>query len=156
MPRICVVGFALLLLLFLGNNSGNYAAQSKQKTSDAPTGTFQKMIVENGSVRMDIDLNRLNGINSLAATPFTLQFAAAANSFFPILVFNDLLRDHEPGSIGLMLQDSPAPAVNAGDYSVSAVNASMNSRGVSALAMSIGSSHLSPVAPASRHKPDNR
>ena len=118
MPRICVVGFALLLLLFLGNNSGNYAAQSKQKTSDAPTGTFQKMIVENGSVRMDIDLNRLNGINSLAATPFTLQFAAAANSFFPILVFNDLLRDHEPGSIGLMLQDSPAPAVNAPGYSL--------------------------------------
>ena len=95
-------------------------AQSKQKTSDAPTGTLQKMIVENGSVRMDIDLNRLNGINSVAATPFTLQFAAAANSFFPILVFNDLLRDHEPGSIALMLQDSAAPAVNAPGYTLPA------------------------------------
>src|SRR5437870_11496792 len=31
-------------------------------TPDAPTGTFQKMIVENGSVTMDLDLNRLSGI----------------------------------------------------------------------------------------------
>src|SRR5438067_847648 len=119
MSKMTLTIFALLLLLFLGNSSGNYAAQSKQETSDAPTGTFKKMIVESGSVRMDIDLNRLNGINSAAATPFTLQFTAAANSFFPILVFNDLLRDHEPGSIALMLQDSPGRAVNALGYSLS-------------------------------------
>ena len=52
MSRITLTCFALLLLLFLGNSSENYAAQSKQNTSDAPTGTFQKMIVENGSVTM--------------------------------------------------------------------------------------------------------
>jgi hypothetical protein len=44
MSKVTLTGFALLLVLFLANSSENYAAQSKQKTSDAPTGTFQKMI----------------------------------------------------------------------------------------------------------------
>ena len=43
------------------------------------------MIVENGSVTMDLDLNRLNGISSRSARPAELQFAVAANSFFSIL-----------------------------------------------------------------------
>jgi len=83
-------------------------------TATAPgTGTFQKMIVENGSVTMDLDLNGLNGSTSLVARPVTLQFAVGANSFFPILVFNDLLRGPEPGSIALI----PQAAVNAPSYS---------------------------------------
>ena len=78
MSKITLIGFALLLLLFLGNSSGNYAAasamataaraQSKQNTAESQParrldeggiGTFQKMIVENGSVTMDLHLNRL-------------------------------------------------------------------------------------------------
>jgi hypothetical protein len=86
MERICLAGFALLLLLFLGSSSGNYAAQSKYTISGAPTGTLQKMIVENGSVTMDLDLNLLNGIRSVVPRPVTVRFDAAANSFFPILV----------------------------------------------------------------------
>ena len=74
MSRITLTSFALLLLLFLGNSSANYAAQSKQNTSDAPTGTLQKMIVENGSVTMNLDLNRLNGINPPIARPVTAKF----------------------------------------------------------------------------------
>ena len=99
MSRITLTCFALLLLLFLGNSSENYAAQSKPNTADASTGTFQKMIVENGSVTMDLDLNRFNAISSVPARTVTLHFAAAANSFFTILVFNDLLRGPEPGSM---------------------------------------------------------
>jgi hypothetical protein len=38
----------------------------------------------------------------------TLQFSVAANSFFPILVFNDLLRGAEPGSMALVPQNVPA------------------------------------------------
>ena len=91
MSKITCTGFALLLLLFLGNSSGNYAAQSKQKSSDASTSTLQKMIVESGSVTMRLDLNRLNEISSIER-PATLHFATAANSFFSILVFNDQLR----------------------------------------------------------------
>ncbi len=82
-------------------------AHSAVATAPA-TGTLQKMIVENGSVTMDLDLNGLNGDSSLVARPVTLQFAVAANSFFPILVFNDLLRAAEPGSMALVPQDSVA------------------------------------------------
>lgn len=38
-----------------------------------------------------------------------LQFAAATNSFFPILVFNDQLRGPKPGSIALLPQNRPNP-----------------------------------------------
>src|SRR4029077_2660986 len=80
------------------------------------TDTLQKMIVESGSVTIDLDLNGLNGSGSLVARPVTLQFAVGANSFFPILVFNELLRGPEPGSMALI----PA-GVNAPGYSLPAV-----------------------------------
>jgi hypothetical protein len=112
MPKITCTAFSLLLLLFLGNSSGNYAAQSKQKSSDASTGTLQKMIVESGSVTMRLDLNRLNEISSIER-PATLHFATAANSFFSILVFNDQLRGPEPGSIALVAEAQPAPRLPA-------------------------------------------
>src|SRR6267142_1731459 len=112
MSRITLTSFALLLLLFLGNSSENYAAQSKLNTSDAPTGTSQKMIVENGSVTMRLDLSRLNEISSFAR-PATLHFATAANSFFSILVLNDQLRGPEPGSIALVAEAQPAPRLPA-------------------------------------------
>ena len=60
------------------------------------------MIVENGSVTMDLDLNRLNGISFAPVRPTELQFTVAANSFFTILVFNDLLRGPDSGSMALM------------------------------------------------------
>src|SRR5438874_2388373 len=109
MSKITLTGFALLLLLCLGNSSATYAAHSKQNTSDAPTGTFQKMIVEIGSVTLNLDLNGLNGSDALITRPLTLRFAAATNSFFSILVFNDLLRGPEPGSITLRPQVRPNP-----------------------------------------------
>ena len=112
MSKITLTGFALLLLLFLGNSTGNYAAQPKQKNSNPPAGTFQRMIAENGSVTMDLDLNRLNGINSVGGSPTTLHFATAANSFFPILVFNDQLRGPEPGSMALVAEAQPVPAAS--------------------------------------------
>ncbi len=89
-----LIRFALpLLLLFCPPKAG-----SKQKSADSQdgaTGTLQKMIVESGSITMDVDLNRLK-----------LRFAIAANSFFPILVFNNALRGPEPGSIALIPQRS--------------------------------------------------
>ena len=133
MSKITITGFTLLLLLFLGNSSGNYAAASatataaraqfKQTTPESQparrtldqsgAGTLQKMIVQSGSVTMQLDLNRLNGISSVAERPTTLGFVAAANSFFSVLVFNDQLRGPEPGSIALV----PAAGVDALGYS---------------------------------------
>jgi hypothetical protein len=116
MLKIMLTGFMLpLLLLFapLEAGSGRSAAQ-KQKNLDnrgqSENGTLQKMIVESGSATMNLDLNGLNpeGFRgSLVARPITLQFAVAANSFFPILVFNDLLRGPESGSMALIPQNAP-------------------------------------------------
>ena len=113
MSHITRTGLVALLLLFLGNNSENYAAQSKQNAPDSRAGTFQRMIVENGSVTIDLDLNRLNWNNSVAGRPTTLHFVTAANSFFPVLVFNDQLRGPEPGSITLVAEAQPAPLLPA-------------------------------------------
>jgi hypothetical protein len=88
---------------------------ARSAVATTPTGTLQKMIVESGSVTMDLDLNGFNGSSSLLARPVTLQFAVGANSFFPILVFNDLLRGPEPGSMALI----PA-GVNVASYGLPA------------------------------------
>ena len=101
MSKITITGFTLLLLLFLGNSSGNYAAatataakaQFKRTTPESQparrnleqggTGTLQKMIVQSGSVTMQLDLNRLNGIIFALARPATLQFTVAADPSSP-------------------------------------------------------------------------
>src|SRR6059058_3740174 len=113
MSKITLTTFALLSVLFFANASGNNASQPKQHASEALSGTLQKMIVDNASVTMELDLNGLNGSSSLVARPVTLHFAAAPNSFFPVLVFNDLLRGLQPGSMNLV----PAAGVNAPGYS---------------------------------------
>ncbi|MGC1321632.1 MAG: hypothetical protein WA849_05590, partial [Candidatus Udaeobacter sp.] len=149
MSKVTLNGFVVLFLLFLGNSSGNYAAGSATATAakaqfeqttpesqparpgldQAGTGTLQKMIVQSGSVTMQLDLNRLNGIRSSiqaeagranssdlqpARLPLQLRFVAAANSFFSVLIFNDQLRGSAPGSIALV----PAAGVNAPGYSL--------------------------------------
>src|SRR5437588_2824008 len=101
----------LVLFASLTLESANSAINRPQNGHDQ-TGTLQKMIVENGSVTMQLDLNGLNGSGSLVARPVMLLFAAAPNSFFPILVFNDLLRGIEPGSMALALRGSSSGGVN--------------------------------------------
>jgi hypothetical protein len=113
MTHMIRTGFVLLLLLFLGNSSGNYAATSQQKTPDTPTGTLEKMIIQTGSVTVQLNTNWLNGITSAAAVPATLHFAAANNSFFTVLVFNNLFRGPETGSIALVPQMATIPPLPA-------------------------------------------
>ena len=104
----------LPLLLLFCNSSPNSVAASEQKSSDARSGTLAKMIVASGSVAMDLDLDRINGISSgvgkldadSSRRLSELRFVVAANSFFPVLVFNDVLRAAEPGSITLIPQNS--------------------------------------------------
>ena len=106
MSKSLLTGLILPLVLLLGGSSENYATQSRQKTANPPTGMLQKMIVQNGSVTMDLDLNRLNGIKSATQSATELRFTAAANSFFTIFVFNDALRAAKPGSMALVRQNS--------------------------------------------------
>ena len=96
----------LALLLLFCNSSQNSIAGSKQKSPDAQSGTLEKMIVASGSVVMDIDLNRLDGVNFATAKAETLRFAVDADSFFTVLVFNNVLRGPEQGSIALTPQNS--------------------------------------------------
>jgi hypothetical protein len=102
--KVTLTGFMLpLILLFVSPeaDSRNLGTENNHN-GHAQSGTLQKMIVENASVTMQLDLNGLNGSNSLVARPVALHFAAAPNSFFPVLVFNDLLRGLEPGSMNLV------------------------------------------------------
>ena len=117
MSKICLTGFALLSVLLLANASENNASQPQRNASGALTGTLQKMIVDDASVTIQLDLNGLNGSSSLLARPVTLHFAAAPNSFFSILVFNDWLRGIQPGSMALALQNSSSAGVNVPGYS---------------------------------------
>jgi hypothetical protein len=110
--KVTLTGFMLPLVLLFGSPEAD-SRNPAITNSHGQSGTLQKMIVDNGSVTMQLDLNGLNGSNSLVARPVTLHFAAAPNSFFPILVFNDLLRGLEPGSMNLV----PAAEVNAPGYS---------------------------------------
>src|SRR5213082_1383412 len=126
MSKLTLTGFILLLLLLLTssdagprnpatkNSPSNQLQPARRSLSPAValakagdeggSGTLQKMIVQNGSVTMDLDLNRLNGIGAGSQNAVTLQFAVAANSFFSVLVFNDLLRGPEEGSMALLAQ----------------------------------------------------
>jgi hypothetical protein len=121
---VLVVIAASLCLGALGSPATEAHAQLSQPARpslhEGGTGTLQKMIVENGSVRMDLDLNGFDGTGSLVARPVSLQFVVGANSFFPILVFNDLLRGSEPGSMSLVPVEA---AVSAAGASVSQATA---------------------------------
>ena len=99
-----------LLVAWSGADCGTIPAQKAKSPNDQNVnGTLQKMIVENGSVTLNLDLNGLNGSNALVTRPVSVQFAATRNSFFPILLLNDQLRGPEPGSIALVPVDRPNP-----------------------------------------------
>ena len=114
MSKLTLTGLALPLFLLFASPQATapkaFGATKKTPESQRQTGTLQKMIVQSGSVTMDLDLNRLNGIGSALQKTVTLQFAVASNSFFSILVFNDLLRGPDHGSMALVPQNS-APAL---------------------------------------------
>ncbi len=96
--------FTLPLILLLSNSSGNSAPQAPGKDSGGETGTLEKMIVANATIAMDLDLSRLegSGFAKQESRLASVRFEASANSFFKILVFNNVLRGLEPGSMALL------------------------------------------------------
>lgn len=104
MLKVVLAGSVLPLVLFFAPAD----VQSGKKTSvsnDDGSEILQKMIVASGSATMHLDLKRLNAESAGGASE--LRFAVAPNSFFPILVFNDLLRAAAQGSMGLIPQNRP-------------------------------------------------
>src|SRR6266850_2976849 len=121
----------VVLLIPPDAGSANPVAQrptlNSGQSQNAATGVLQKMIVESGTATMQLDLNRLNGITSMAPKFEALHFDVTANSFFSILVFNDLLRGPEQGSMALIPQGSSSAGVNDPGYSLpAALGASFN------------------------------
>ena len=100
----------LLFNVFFSNGSGDVLTGLNQNGPVNNTGTLEKMIVANGSVALDIDLNRLNGTRSRAKeTPSSeLRFDAKPNTFFKIIVFNNDLRGPLPSSMEIIPQNSVA------------------------------------------------
>jgi len=138
MSKLTLTGLALPLFLLFASAPASapraFGATKESVESQGQGGTLQKMIIENGSVTMDLDLNWLNGVSFALARPATLQFTVAANSFFSILVFNDLLRGPEEGSMALI----PA-GVNAPGYSLPArLRAALNQLVIEKLSSNAG------------------
>src|SRR5213082_672446 len=126
MLKRTLISFTLPVVLLLGNEPGNHAAASAMATAakaqlrqntpesqparrsldEGGTGTLEKMIVAGGSVDMDLDLSRLSSVAAGGSPAETLHFAVTPNSFFTVLVFNDLLRAAEAGSMTLIPQNT--------------------------------------------------
>jgi glucose/arabinose dehydrogenase len=91
----------LVSVFLLSNTSDRSLNLLNQPAPNAQTGTLEKLIVANGKVSMELRLNGRVGSKGKA-----LQFDVAANSFFPVLVFNNELRRAEPGSMSLVPQSA--------------------------------------------------
>ncbi|CAN5794225.1 hypothetical protein BH20VER1_BH20VER1_00240 [soil metagenome] len=103
-----VLRFTLPLLVLVGISSVTIAQLSKKTAPTPDTGTLETMIVASGTVSLELDAQRLNGVPAAEAQRETLRFDAAADSFFPLLVFNDQLRGALPGSIALSPKNTTA------------------------------------------------
>lgn len=109
MLKIILVALFSFSALF-NNGSGNLLTGLNPKNSDVNTGTLEKMIVANGSVAINLDLNKLNGTGARAkaAKMSELRFDAERDSFFTMLVFNNELRGPLPSAMRLIPQQNSA------------------------------------------------
>jgi hypothetical protein len=127
MLKILPTAFAIALILLFGAPVTGWSNSQQSSDVQGQSGQLQKIIVETGSVTMQLDVNKLNGNGSTTAKLESLHLAVAADSFFSILVFNDLLRGAEQGSMALLPQNSSVLSF--------ALNASVNQLTVDKLAL---------------------
>jgi len=97
----------LPFLVFFSYGPGDLLTGLNKKSRSENAGTLEKMIVANGSVAMDLNLNRLNG-NARKGRTSTLRFDVERDSFFTVLVYNDELRGPSPSAMRIIPQDSAA------------------------------------------------
>lgn len=101
------------LFVFFSSGSNDVLPGISQNVQQDNTGILEKMIVANGSITLNLDLNKINapGSRTKSASPTALNFEAERDSFFTVLVYNDELRGPSPGSMKLIPQnDSAFPA----------------------------------------------
>ncbi len=106
MLKIILVALLPFLGLFSSSSEPSLSGLN-QSVRDSNNGTLEKMIVANGNVAMEVDMNRLNraGSGSKISRPAVLRFDVERDSFFKVLVFNDELRGPLPGSMALIPQN---------------------------------------------------
>jgi hypothetical protein len=104
MLKKALITFILPFVFLLSPSDAGSANPVGQKSpnQNEATGILQKMIVESGSATMELDLNRLNGISAASPKQEQVSFDIAADSFFSVLVFDDILRGPEQGSMALV------------------------------------------------------
>lgn len=106
--------------MLFGNGTGNLVTDTAGKNAPKRnTGTLEKMIVADGSVIMDLDLNRLNGASFRKKTSAlsVLNFDVERDSFFTILVFNNELRGSLPSGMRILPKNSATlPAKLSASY----------------------------------------
>ena len=95
---ILIISVPMFVLFGLSADQLFISIFQKAPTSNA--GTLEKLIVSDGSVSMDLNLDRLSGLAGAKTT--TLNFAAERNSFFTVIVYNGELRGPTPGSMRLI------------------------------------------------------
>lgn len=99
--RFSIVSSLLAFCLLIGVaavQASTYDFMEPNSVGTQDSGTLEKMIVSNGSISMEIDLNRLNGAAS-SAKKATLNFDAVQDTFFAILVMNGEFRGPVPSSM---------------------------------------------------------
>ncbi len=106
--KLTAFRFILPALALVAITSVTIAQLTKRTATPNPeSGTLETMIVSSGTVSLDLDVDRLNGAKGEAgADRQTLRFDAAADSFFPLIVFNDQLRGAQPGTIALSAKNT--------------------------------------------------
>jgi hypothetical protein len=106
MLKLFLVALLPLAILFGLGLNGSLTAPDR-KPNEGNTGTLEKMIAASGSVAIDLDLNRLNGIGRSKVSKTTeLRFGVDTESYFSIIVFNGELRGTLPSSMRIIPQDS--------------------------------------------------
>ena len=102
--------FMLPSLFIICNSAEVSFAQSKPKGLDTLSGTFEKMIVADGVVTMNLQRPGAARESNVA------RFTVAPDSFFTLLVFNNQLRGPAPSTMALTAQNAaalPSPLRNS-------------------------------------------
>lgn len=107
MLKFALVVLLPLSIIFYGAYRP-YLSGSPIEPDSRQTGVLEKLIVSNGNVVLDLDLNKLNSTNaeSKGIIPANIRFDASTDSFFSIKVFNGELRGPMPGMLRLVPKNS--------------------------------------------------
>ena len=90
---------ALLAIVFSVSEQDSVAGPKGE------TGKLDKMIVGSGTVSMNLDVNRLNGVKGRPEYS-TLNYAAKQDTFFTVIAFNGELRGPLPSAMEMIPQGS--------------------------------------------------